>query len=379
MNKIDIIELCNKLNFTYVDSSNDAKFINNKKAQIYVRFICNIHQKYGVQEKSLYDLQRLKKPCSYCNHSKLKESFKDEMQEINPTIEILSDYINWDTKIKCRCKIDGYEWYGRPSVLLYGGGCKICGHRKRWDSRGRKTTEDIINEMSLINPNIEIIGEYKGSHHPIKCRCKLDGKVWESLVCNLLNQSATCPECAVKHMRELESLSTDDVKKRIIDYGLNIELLSEYENNRTYLKCKCNIHNHEYMVSPRTILYNKSSGCPLCTQSLGENKMVRILNGMGYNIIQQHTFPNCKYIGLLRFDGYSESAKIAFEYQGQQHYYPIDFSGKGNEYAKQQYEQGIIRDEIKRKFCKENNIRLIEVPYWEYNNMELFLYNELNR
>lgn len=57
MTKNEIIELCNKLNFTYIDSSNEAKFINNKKRQPYVRFICNLHQKYGVQEKSLYDLQ----------------------------------------------------------------------------------------------------------------------------------------------------------------------------------------------------------------------------------------------------------------------------------------------------------------------------------
>ena len=379
MSNEEIKELCDKLNFTYIDSSNESKYISNKKKQTYVRFICNIHQKYGVQEKSLFDLKRLNKPCCYCNHSKLSETFKDEMREINPTIEILSNYVNWNTKIKCRCKIDGYEWYGRPSVLLYGGGCKICGHKKRWDSRGRKTTDDIKKEMNLINPNIEIIGEYKGAHFPIKCRCKLDGKVWESLVCNLLNESATCPTCAVKHMQEIEALSTNEVKKRILDYGLNIELLNEYKNNREYLKCKCSIHNYEYMVSPRTILYNKSSGCPLCTQSMGENKMIQILHDMGYDVVQQHTFSDCKYIGLLRFDAYCVESNIAFEYQGQQHYYPVDFSGRGIEYAQQQYEDGLIGDDIKRKYCKENNIRLIEVPYWEYNNMELFLCNELSR
>lgn len=375
----EIKKLCDSLNFTYISSSNEAKFINNKKSQIYVQFICNLHQKYGVQEKSLYDLKRLNKPCCYCNHSKLKETFKDEMLEINPTIEVLSDYVNWNTNIKCRCKIDGYEWEGRPSVLLYGGGCKICGHKKRWDSRGRKTTDDIRNEIKLINPNIEVTGEYKGAHYPIKCRCKKDGKVWESFVCNLLNQSATCPTCAMEHMREIEALSTEDVKKRIEDQKLNIILLSEYKNAKESLKCKCKTHNCEYMVSPRTILYNKSSGCPLCTQSLGENKMIQLLQDMGHHISKQHTFPDCRNIGLLRFDGYCKEINTAFEYQGQQHYYPVDFSGKGMEYAKEQYEKGLLRDNIKRKYCKENNIYLIEVPYWEYDNMELFLCNELNR
>ncbi len=379
MTQKDIEELCNKLNFTYIDSSNEPKYAKNKKNQTYVRFICNLHQKYGIQEKSLYDLKRLKKPCVYCSHKKLRETFKEEMKEINPNIEILSEYINWDTKLKCRCKIDGYEWYGRPSVLLYGGGCKICGHKKRWDSRGRKTTEDIRKEMYVINPNIEIIGEYQGTHTPIKCKCKIDGKIWESFVCNLLNGSAGCPVCASKHLRELEALSTDTVKQRIVEYGLNTELLSEYKNNKEYLKCKCTIHNYEYSVSPRTILYNKSSGCPLCTQSMGERKMIKILNNLGYDPVQQYTFPDCKYIGCLRFDAYCSNLHTAFEYQGQQHYYPVDFSGKGMEHAKQQYTIGVIRDNIKRKYCRLNNIRLIEIPYWEYDNMEVFLHNQLNK
>ena len=36
------------------------KLLKTKKEQIYVRFICNAHQKYGIQEKSLMDLRRLK-------------------------------------------------------------------------------------------------------------------------------------------------------------------------------------------------------------------------------------------------------------------------------------------------------------------------------
>lgn len=84
--------LCNSLNLTYVDSGYDTKIIKNKKVQIYVRFICNIHQKYGIQEKALMDLKRLKQPCSYCNHSMLKITFKDEMHDVDPSIEILSEY-----------------------------------------------------------------------------------------------------------------------------------------------------------------------------------------------------------------------------------------------------------------------------------------------
>ena len=282
--KEEIVAICDKLNFTYINHSNKSTINGNKKQQIYVRFICNTHQKYGIQEKSLYDLKRLKKPCPYCSHKMLKITFREEMAEINPDIEILSEYVNWDTKIKCRCKIDNIEWDANVSTLLNGCGCKLCGHRKNWDSRGRKTTDDFIKEMNLINPNIEIIGEYKGAHKLIKCRCNIDGKEWESYACNLLNQSAGCPECASRRIREIEGLSNQEVQNRIHSSYAHIDLIGEYINRYTPIECRCNIHNITFMANPRTLLYNKGTGCPKCRQSLGENKMQDILLKMGYNI-----------------------------------------------------------------------------------------------
>lgn len=378
LTKEEIIGICSKLNFTYIDHGNESTINGNGRKQVYVRFICNAHQKYGIQEKSLYDLKRLKKPCQYCSHKMLKITFKEEMAEINPDIEILSDYVNWDTKIRCKCKIDNIEWDANVSTLLNGCGCKMCGYRKQWDSRGRKTTDNFIKEMELVDSNIEIIGEYSGSHKLIKCRCKIDGKEWESYACNLLNKSAGCPECASKRAREIESLSQQEVRDRIHDLYPHIDVVGEYINRGTPIECRCNIHDITFIANPRTLLYNKGTGCPKCKQSLGEKKMQEILFTMGYDIDPQHVFPDCKYINCLRFDGYSEVHNIAFEYQGQQHYYPVDFSGKNDGTAEKEYELNVIRDNIKRDYCQKNNIKLIEIPYWEYDNMESFLRRKLN-
>lgn len=376
--KEEIIEMCNHLNFTYVDHSNASTIIHNKKQQIYVRFICNVHQKYGIQEKALMDLKRLKKPCSYCSHKMLKVTFREEMAEINPNIEILSEYVNWDTKIKCRCKIDNIEWYANVSTLLNGCGCKLCGPRKLWDSRGRKTTDDFRSEMRVIDPNIEIIGEYNGAHEPIKCRCIIDGKEWESYACNLLNKSAGCPECALRRIREIEALSNREVQDRIHESFKHIDLIGDYVNRHTPIECRCNIHDIVFIANPRTLLYSRGSGCPKCRQSLGEKKMQNILVSIGYYIEPQYTFADCRYINLLRFDGYDKDHNIAFEYQGQQHYYPVDFSGKNDGSAEESFKLNVIRDNIKREYCKKNNIKLVEIPYWEYDNMESFLRKELN-
>ena len=324
------------------------------------------------------DLKRLKKPCSYCNHSMLRTTFKEELYDINPNIEVLSEYINSDTKVQCRCRVDGHMWSASPLSLLRGCGCKICGHKKRWDSRGRKTTNDFIEEMQKVNPNIEIIGDYKGSHQLIACRCKIDGKEWKSYACNLLNQSAGCPECTVQRLRELESLPQEEFEQRVSNKYPYIEVIGKYINRTTRIQCKCLIHNIEYDVSPRTLLYSSGTGCPECYQSVGERRMIQILQNMGYDVEQQHTFADCKHIHALRFDAYNKDYNIAFEYQGQQHYYPVDFSGD-LDIAQKEFELCIIRDNIKREYCAKNNICLIEIPYWEQDNMESFLCSKLDK
>jgi hypothetical protein len=40
-------------------------------------------------------------------------------------------------------------------------------------------------------------------------------------------------------------------------------------------------------------------------------------------------------------------------------------------------EQQIINDEIKTNFCKNNQIKLIRIPYTEFNNIEKILNENL--
>lgn len=68
----------------------------------------------------------------------------------------------------------------------------------------------------------------------------------------------------------------------------------------------------------------------------------------------------------LSYDIYIPSEKIAFEYQGRQHFEPVDFFG-GEEHYKKQVE----RDELKRKSSKEAGILLVYINYWDDLNIEL--------
>lgn len=364
-------QVCEEKDLLFVDVE---KVKDKNKSRRIIKFICFKHIDKGIQSRPVEKIVSNKKPCQYCNHTKLKDIFIEEMKVINPDIKILSGYVNWNTKIHCRCKIHkNYEWDAAVSSLLYGSGCKLCGHIKRWDSRGRKTTRDFILEMENINSNIKIIGEYTGSHNLIKCKCKIDNREWESYPANLLNKTAGCPTCATRRIREAEGLTHKEFIQRLNISNENIDVLDEYQNVSTKLRFRCKTHNYIFETSPRTFLYKGGKGCPYCNQSVGEHKMVSILKNKGFAIKQQYTFDDCKYINKLRFDAYDIENNIVYEYQGQQHYYPIDFAGKGKEWANEQFEICVKRDDIKSKYCDSHNIPLIKIPYWEFDNMEDYI------
>ena len=59
---------------------------------------------------------------------------------------------------------------------------------------------------------------------------------------------------------------------------------------------------------------------------------------------------------VMELDIYLPNEKLAFEYQGEHHY--SDIYSLGNKWIQKQ------KDEEKRKLCAENDITLIEIPYW---------------
>jgi len=72
----------------------------------------------------------------------------------------------------------------------------------------------------------------------------------------------------------------------------------------------------------------------------------------------------------LELDGYNEKLKLAFEYQGQQHYNFSPYFHKSEEdFLKQNY-----RDKLKKEICEQQGITLIEIPFnIEYNDLEDYI------
>ena len=67
----------------------------------------------------------------------------------------------------------------------------------------------------------------------------------------------------------------------------------------------------------------------------------------------------CDWLGLQSLDIYIPSLRIGIEYQGEQHYRPIEFFG-----GEDAFNDLVRRDKQKEKLCKENGVQLI---LWRYD------------
>lgn len=299
--------------------------------------------------------------CPKCyGRNKTTEDFKQELKEINDNIMVLGKYINSRIKIKCRCKIDGHEWEAIPSNLLSGQGCPKCANNKM-----KLTHKEFMDRMRKINSDIEVLEEYVNSQIKIKVRCKKDGYEWETVPNNLLNGRG-CPKCVGKNK------TTEDFINELKEINSDIEILGEYKSALTKIKCKCKIDGHEWEAIPHDLL--RGTGCPKCNASKGEKRIAKYLDSRNIEYERQYKFDDCRSKYKLPFDFYIPSKNTVIEYDGEYHYMIIT-RGKNDTYERafNRFVEGKIRDTIKTIYCKENNIKLIRIAYWDFDKIEEIL------
>lgn len=96
------------------------------------------------------------------------------------------------------------------------------------------------------------------------------------------------------------------------------------------------------------------------TQSAAETAVVTYLRSKGYIVRVQYEFRDCVYKVPLPFDvAFWVGGRLCLvECNGLQHYEPVEYFG-----GEKAFKERKLKDSIKRKYCKENNIPLLEIPY----------------
>jgi len=124
-------------------------------------------------------------------------------------------------------------------------------------------------------------------------------------------------------------------------------------------------NRHQWPATPNRI--QQGDGCPYCHTFVSEEKCRYILESLtGFKFVKTRKALE----GQLELDGYCDDLRMAFEYQGIQHYKIVKYWHNDHEFKSLQQ-----RDAKKRKICKEKNILLIEIPYtMNKNNHQLTKY-----
>lgn len=146
-------------------------------------------------------------------------------------------------------------------------------------------------------------------------------------------------------------------------------------NKRTW-KCKCDCGGIVYYTTG-DLLSDKICSCG-CSNSRYGKLLYDIVNSLGFECKRE----KFEYIDkenniTCRFDLYIPQLNLAIEYDGEPHYKPIDFAGRGKEWAENNLKEVQERDARKNKYCQDNNINLLRIPYWEKDNIESIIKNKI--
>lgn len=301
-----------------------------------------------------------------------EEDYKNKCNELGNTYIGIHKEYHKGTVVDYICNkhtdkgVQSCDW---SHYKKYKRSCPYCSGRY-------KTNEDII--PMIKNKDVELISSYIGNEKPIICKCRKCGNVWTTLPKVLITNGSGCPKCGKEKAIICETKSHEKFILELQKANPDIKVIGKYKNTHTKIKCICTIDNTIWYGYPANLL-NSSAGCPTCNISNSERMMIQILKGLNLKIVQQHMIDDCVYERKLKFDAFDVENNIAFEYNGEQHYKPVDFAGKGAEWAKKQFQLIQERDRAKIEYCNKNKIPIIITPYWERDNMESFIVSELNK
>lgn len=220
-------------------------------------------------------------------------------------------------------------------------------------------------EIAEAYHEFEILSYYKqNKNYKIKLKCLNCGHEFERFTIHFISSPHICPKCHPKMIKQ--TITLEEAQKRINDvYGEKYLTILEYKGNNVKTDIKCEKCLNVFQSVPVSLWRHRVRGCPSCekTKSLGENRIERFLRTKNIQFRTQERFLECKDKRCLPFDFYLPQYNTCIEFQGEQHYKEKSFLWS---------EQLIKHDEIKRNFCKKNNITLIEIPWYDIDNIEKY-------
>lgn len=284
-------------------------------------------------------------------------------------------YIRAKEKVIITCPMHG-DFLQTPDAHLSGQGCPIC-KKDNISSAFKHTNEEFISKARNIHGDKYDYSKvsYINNRTKVCIICPTHGEFWQKPSDHLKGNG--CQECGIATIKKKLSLSVEDFIKRAnsthegkYDYSK-----VKYTNNSTKVCIICPKHG-EFWQIPNSHL--QGQGCPKCSESLGEKKIDFILNKYAIEYERQYKIiTDLKLFGkqgCFIVDFYLPKENLIIEYNGIQHYEEVKyFHKKDNSFEKQK-----ARDRKLKKWCEDNNIKLLVIKYTQKERIEEILKQHIN-
>jgi len=269
-------------------------------------------------------------------------------------------YKNTSTNVIIICLEHG-EFLQKPREHLSKSGCQKCFKKNLKISKNK-----LLEQFKIVHNNKYDYSkvQYFRSDEKIEIVCPKHGSFWQLPWSH--KKGAGCPICAnIKNKGNLSNTLQYINKAKIIHNNKYDYSKTNYKHSMKNIEIICPKHGSFWQL-PNNHLSLKT-GCPKCAQesseSKGERKVREFLESNNIKYSQE-----VKLFDNYRFDFYLEDLNTVIEYDGKQHFEPVEYFG-GLEGLKKTQE----RDKIKEDYCLKNDIRIIRIKYIDFNKIEKIL------
>jgi len=300
------------------------------------------------------------------------ENIKNWLKLNNNTFILLTKVFEGSNKpLILTCK-DGYMFYSSWMVLHRG-----CIPEK-FHKSNPYTIQNIKLWCNLNSKQFELVSDkYNGSNKLLKWKCLKEdcGENFKSNWGNIISGQG-CSACVGRQIGISNCLATKNPELAIEwNYNKNGDLtpfdIAPFSNQHVWWKCSECKREWYASINGR----NQGRGCSICNQSKGEKRISKKLINDNILFEPQKEFEMLIGVrgGNLSYDFYLSKYNLLIEYQGEQHerYIP-GFHGSYEDFERQ-----VEHDKRKREYAKNNNINLLEIWYYDFDNIEEILNNSI--
>ena len=278
-----------------------------------------------------------------------------------------TEYKNNTHKVCIICPIHG-EFWQTPAAHLRGQKCPKCAHRST-----KYTTEEWVEEAKKVHGDKYDYSkvEYIGNHVKICIICKEHGEFWQDPAAHLQGQG--CPKCAdiFNGLNRLMGKDKFIEKSNKLHNNQYDYSKVNYVNSSTKVCIICPKHGEFWQTPSKHLI---GHGCPICKESILENKIKMFLNenSITYEYQYRAEWLKNENDNFLSVDFYLPDYGVVIECQGIQHFKSVKRFG-----GERMFKRRVMNDEIKKKLCKERGIDILYITEKKIAT-DLSLYNDNN-